>query len=198
MENYRACSTCKQIKPFSAFNSDKSRKYGISYRCKECHSEINKKYRYSKEKSREAAKAHYWRNRDAINAKAKEFRKANPEKVNEWRQRYAAKNKDKQSARMKNWRKNNKSKVMSYKTNRRARLRAGDYEYYSVQDVLNKYGIVCYLCSQEINLDAPRHTGSEGWKQGLQIDHVIPIRLGGPDTLSNVRPTHGICNAKKH
>jgi len=32
---------------------------------------------------------------------------------------------------------------------------------------------------------------------GLQIDHVIPIVKGGPDTLNNVRPAHGLCNIKK-
>ena len=46
-------------------------------------------------------------------------------------------------------------------------------------------------------MNAPRQTGLDGWENGLQIDHLIPISKGGPDTLINVRPTHGLCNLRK-
>ena len=80
----------------------------------------------------------------------------------------------------------------------RAQLHGVDHDGYTKFDVLDNYGAVCYLCGDEINLDAPRQTGKPGWEWGLQIDHVYPIVKGGTDTLDNVRPTHGFCNNRKN
>lgn len=68
-------------------------------------------------------------------------------------------------------------------------------EPYTEQDVLEKYGTDCLLCSIPIDLDAPRGVGKgEGWQMGLHIDHTISLSDGGSDTLDNVRPLHAICN----
>ena len=68
---------------------------------------------------------------------------------------------------------------------------------FSTQEVLDKYGSICHICSLEIDLNAPRRVGIEGWEEGLQIDHVVPISKYGDDILSNVRPSHGKCNIRK-
>jgi 5-methylcytosine-specific restriction endonuclease McrA len=34
-------------------------------------------------------------------------------------------------------------------------------------------------------------------KQGLTLDHVIPLSKGGTDTMDNLRPAHWLCNIKK-
>jgi 5-methylcytosine-specific restriction endonuclease McrA len=81
---------------------------------------------------------------------------------------------------------------------RNALINGNKVERYSEKDVLNLYGTSCYLCSEEINLSASRRSGiGKDWEFGLNIDHVIPISFGGPDTLENVRPTHVLCNIKK-
>jgi 5-methylcytosine-specific restriction endonuclease McrA len=54
------------------------------------------------------------------------------------------------------------------------------------------------LCNTAVDLNAPRKSGIPGWEKGLHIDHFIPVSKGGPDTLNNVRPTHGLCNIRKH
>jgi 5-methylcytosine-specific restriction endonuclease McrA len=83
-------------------------------------------------------------------------------------------------------------------TSRRVeRLKLVEREKYTMQDILDKWGTLCHLCGVEIDFFAPRHTGSEGWEYGYQKDHVIPISLGGSDTLANVKPAHGVCNQKK-
>lgn len=53
----KKCSTCKELKPFSDFNKDKSRKEGIKLSCKIC--------------SRKNFKRHYERNREFYLDKAK-------------------------------------------------------------------------------------------------------------------------------
>lgn len=197
MDNFRACSTCKQVKPFDAFNKDKSRKHGISYRCKDCHRQANVKY-YDPAKAAVYANQHYWRNRDALNERARLRRQANPEAHRQYKREYYQRNKERINALSNAWRSANKEVGYRSKTRRRARLKLAPHAPYSVDQVLKTYGTNCYLCGGLIDLTAPRWTAIAGWQNGLHVDHVIPIRDSGPDTLENVRPTHAICNLKKH
>ena len=80
---------------------------------------------------------------------------------------------------------------------RRARLMKIVRVEYTDQQVLEKYGTKCHICSEQIDLTAPRSTSHYRWKQSLHIDHLIPISKGGEDTLENVRPAHGFCNIRK-
>jgi 5-methylcytosine-specific restriction endonuclease McrA len=34
-------------------------------------------------------------------------------------------------------------------------------------------------------------------KQGLTVDHFMPISKGGTDEMDNLRPAHWICNVRK-
>lgn len=47
-------------------------------------------------------------------------------------------------------------------------------------------GQVCYLCGELMAANAE-----------IQVDHLVPQSLGGPDTAENVRWTHGACNRKR-
>lgn len=64
-------------------------------------------------------------------------------------------------------------------------------------ELIETYGITCYLCHEPIDLTATRQVGKPGWERGLHRDHVIPRSKGGPDTIENVRPTHARCNLEK-
>lgn len=82
--------------------------------------------------------------------------------------------------------------------NRRYRqARKNGQEFYTKNDVLNRWGTNCHICSKPIDLEAPTQCGEPGWKKGLHLDHVIPLSKGGPDTLENVKPAHGGCNIAK-
>lgn len=71
------------------------------------------------------------------------------------------------------------------------------WEYYTTEMILERWGTVCYLCNEEVDLEAPRYPGQEGWERGLHLDHVIPISKRGCDIIDNVKPTHGFCNLSK-
>jgi len=74
----------------------------------------------------------------------------------------------------------------------------GLVEKYIDSDVIALYGNICHICNKEIDLFASRRSGiGTNWQNGLHMDHVIPIVMGGSDTLQNVRPSHAICNIKK-
>lgn len=96
------------------------------------------------------------------------------------------------------WRSNNLDKYREYDRKRRALKLNNGFEKYSEDQILSIYGTSCHICNKDIDLNAPRRVGADdGWEQGLHIDHLIPISMGGPDTLENVRPSHAICNLKK-
>ena len=80
---------------------------------------------------------------------------------------------------------------------RRLRILENGSEPYSVTQVLLKYGKDCHICLTPIDLKASRRIGVGEWFLGLHIDHLVAIANGGADTLSNVRPSHAICNLKK-
>ena len=99
------------------------------------------------------------------------------------------------------WTLANKDRVRAMKRISDAKKRAKQAnvyrEPYTEKEVLDLYGIICHICSIEIDLNATRFCGKEGWEMGLHIDHVIPLSKGGPDILENVRPSHAICNMRK-
>jgi 5-methylcytosine-specific restriction endonuclease McrA len=115
-----------------------------------------------------------------------------------WSKTYRLKNKDKERLRHKLYRQKNKEKRAGYERKRRAIKRNSTSEPYTITDVLEKYGTLCHICNLEIDLNAERRSGKDGWEQGLHIDHLIEISKGGADTLENVRPAHGLCNLERN
>ena len=122
----------------------------------------------------------------------------NKEKISGYQKAYRERNREQNLLRLKVWKSANKEKCAALERKRRAAKRGLPTEPYTVQDVLDKYGTNCHICNLEINLTAERRSGKEGWETGLHIDHLISIINGGPDTLENVRPSHGLCNVRKN
>lgn len=68
---------------------------------------------------------------------------------------------------------------------------------YTTQQILDLYGSDCHICHEPIDMNAPRKQGRENWEFGLHLDHVTPLFLGGENSISNVKPSHGMCNLRK-
>ena len=66
------------------------------------------------------------------------------------------------------------------------------WEIYTTEMIIERWGTICYLCDEEIDLEAPRTN-----PEGLHLDHVIPISKKGCDIIDNVKPTHARCNLAK-
>lgn len=58
--------------------------------------------------------------------------------------------------------------------------------------VLGRYGSVCWLCGKPIDLTASRRS-----PLGLTVDHVVPRSMGGGDDITNLRPAHHHCNTSR-
>ena len=83
-------------------------------------------------------------------------------------------------------------------SNKKRAIRFGAIrEKYTRGQILERDGSNCHLCGGEINLDAPHIVGEPGWETYPHIDHVIPLSLGGSDTLDNVKIAHAKCNLDK-
>lgn len=210
MEQSKACSNCGQIKPLTEFSPHSRGYLKTQSRCKQCRLIYNSDYKEKNKDQINARRRDKYADNPAIYIeRAKAFRQTNPEKHRESVKKSAAKNPARKRASSKAWREkfpertranwqswsaDNPEKLRQKKRTRRARLKSASTEPYTDKDVLDTYGSICYLCNRQIDLEAPRWTAVPGWEEGLHIDHVIPIGKSGPDTLSNVRPTHGLCN----
>jgi 5-methylcytosine-specific restriction endonuclease McrA len=151
---------------------------------------------------REAMKQHarirYLEKRELILSQKKDYYEKNKETIKSNRTKRYYENPEAASEIMKRYRAKRPEAVIRAKTRRRAKLRGNGYEFYTTEQVLQTYGTDCNICNRPIDMKAPRLPGKPGWEMSLHIDHLIPISKDGPDTLDNVRPTHGICNIRKH
>jgi hypothetical protein len=166
--NSKICSKCKQEKETSNFSKNKASNDGYGVWCKSCN----------------LANLAVWK-------------KLNADKVIEQKNKYYELNKDKEKERLKKYRTLNKEKVSALKRKRRALMLGNESTPYTLQEVFEAYGFICHICNNEINMSAPRQPGKYGWEFGLHIDHFVPLSKGGANSLSNVRPSHGVCNLKK-
>ena len=141
------------------------------------------------------------KNRDKVLADKKAYRQANPDKIRQYRLIYKATNDHKILEKNRRWRRNNPEKYREQNNandrRRRARRNNNGYTPYTLEQVLEEYGSICYLCEKPIDLTASRRSGIGNWEMGLHLDHAIPLSKGGTDSLENVAPTHAVCNLNK-
>jgi 5-methylcytosine-specific restriction endonuclease McrA len=135
-----------------------------------------------KEKIKERKRKYWLANRERLLAQHKDYVKKN---------RHISRRKQK-----KFWAKN-PEKAQAFNRKRRARVNNVEHIPYTKDEVLERYGTDCHICGTPIDLKAPRGSGKKGWERGLHLDHLIPISKGGPDTIENIRPAHGVCNLSK-
>lgn len=168
----KVCPSCKEEKSLEDYPTDKNRTNGKYPYCKPC-----------------------------ANSKGKEYRLANPEKRKETSERCDKSYRARFPERIKAYNKRRYAETSeaweAAGRRRRARLAEVEHEEYTVQTILETWGTNCHICEEPIDLEAPRSVWYEGWEKGLQLDHVIPISKGGPDIISNVKPSHGGCNRRK-
>ena len=70
---------------------------------------------------------------------------------------------------------------------RKALLRGVEHAPYSRREIYERDGGACRMCDKPL----PNAPG------GFQIDHIVPISLGGPDIPANVQLACPSCNRKK-
>jgi len=101
----------------------------------------------------------------------------------------------KYKAKEKEWYRNNPDKRHNSKN--RHRVKGGKHRAYTRNQIIKRDGTDCYICNTPLDFNAATHQGQPGWELYPHIEHVIPLVLGGDDTLENVKLAHAKCNIEK-
>lgn len=180
----KTCCRCGFDKNLELFVKSSRRASGYTTVCKECES-ARGRTKYVKYLEKE-------------HARSKKYYRLNYEKERIRAAKKAIRDKDKIAASSKRYRSANPDKIRASKHRRRALERGNNHVPYTATQVLEEYGTNCHICNGPIDLLAPRHTAAKGWEQGLHLDHVLPLCMGGDDAIWNVKPAHGICNIRRN
>lgn len=192
-QHLKLCTKCHSEKPHSDFPKDKTKKDGLYSSCWDCRRE------------------HVKQNRENILATKKKYREANREKCNEELRIYHAANKEKEKCyreenaetlrkRGAEWKRNNSQrcnevlrkwraahpeKVHMQKSNRHFREKSGGGHISGEEweSLLERCGYRCLGC------------GRTDLK--LTLDHIVPLSVGGKNSIENAQPLCRSCNSKK-
>ena len=183
LSNTKACSRCKQILPFEAFNIKRSTPTGYASACKPC----------TAEQRREMSP----QQRERKNVKNREYRAKNPDAVartnhnqymnnREERISYSTAriyaNLEKHKEYSKTSRSRRRPQIAAEARRRRARKKLNGIFYISNKELDKLLSRLCFYCGVE-----PANT----------IDHVISINYGGRDSIGNIVPACKSCNSSK-
>jgi 5-methylcytosine-specific restriction endonuclease McrA len=186
----RRCRTCGEIKPLSAFSRDRYTRDGFRGECKDC-----RKQRYDPEYYKQWEQA----NREWRAETRRRWRKENEERYKEYyrtyyeqnrehyqrlRRAYYEANREAYAERCRRWREENPEAAAAILHNRRARERGASGRWSAEQwrALVDFYGDACLAC---------------GVRDNLAKDHVVPIFLGGDNTIANLQPLCKSCNSRK-
>lgn len=57
-------------------------------------------------------------------------------------------------------------------------------------EVAEAHGSACYLCGELVDWEVDGDMRAE-------VDHIVPVYLGGTNTMTNLRLVHRVCNMRK-
>lgn len=174
----KVCSTCKTEQDIENFARRTASPDGLAYICRACqklksaaHYQANKANWPRQEPAAAAARslAYYYANRERKIKENNARARRNPEQQRAYKRAWAARNPD-------------KVRVKTLRRVARKRGAQGSYTAHDWRALLDCLGHECGACGAE-------------WP--LTQDHVLPLALGGDNTIDNMQPLCGPCNSRK-
>lgn len=186
----KKCVKCLQVKQIDQFYKSDCNKDGFRNSCKKCFDvQSNRYHDGNSEKITSYKKEYRLINLDKIKEKAREWYQKNKEKIKAISSKNYYDNYEKRQEYQAEYRKvrgkTSPEKSKQYKHNRRALVlgNGGKIKSKDWLDLCNKYGNKCLCCGRN--------------DVRLTLDHVIPMKKGGSNTIENVQPLCKSCNSKK-
>jgi hypothetical protein len=165
------CPKCGEDKPVSEFGKDKNRAHGLSIYCKKCACKNT---------------AHYYAlNPKHYKQKAHERYKKNIVRVLEYCKKWAEDHHEKRLEIGRKWDHANRDYSRVKTQNRRAKIKGNGGTITKAEwlSLLDKYGHKCIVpgCN----------------RTDITMDHVVPVELGGSNTIDNIQPLCAHHNSSK-
>lgn len=166
--------------------ANRERERATSKRHYETHKEAKREYYVAhKEEILERERLYRIANLDEFRKKDADYYASHREEKVAYARNYRKDHKETRRAYLKAYYEDNISKFKAARRKRRGLIEATYSEPYTRNDIIRAWGVICYLCDNIIPDD---------W----HFEHVIPLAVGGKDTVGNVRPACPKCNHKKH
>ncbi len=138
-----------------------------------------------------AARREAWANDPEFRARHKRWLEANPDKVRQNQKDRTARMSDEERAHRNAYNQTyyaaNSDQWTVYRRRREALLAEVEYQPYTRQEIFERDGGKCRGCHKQLT-NEPR---------AFQIDHIVPISLGGPDIPANLQLMCPKCNRAK-
>lgn len=193
----KRCCTCGEYKPKEMFDKNKGRKDGLSERCKPCRveyraanaqaiSEYNKAYkRANAEAVRQYNHDYHAAHAESIHERQRAYKQANAEKMRQSYRAYYAAHVEQYSAHAKAYAAAHPQRGLVNQHRRRARIKGngGSFTVQQLRELQHAQQGCCAYCERQTK---------------LTIDHIIPIKQGGSNDISNICLACRRCNFSKH
>ena len=182
----KVCVECCRAKPFSRFYVDNSRTDRRKAKCAKCSNQYYQRWFSKNSEARELYWAKYQKkNAKLLAEKQREYRRANPVRVKDANRKYYKEHREEILARQTNHRRDHpevyRPIAVRASQNRRAReARAPGIITRGTIETLKRSMPVCQKC---------------GAADRLEIDHVVPLVLGGTNYIDNLQVLCKSCNS---
>jgi 5-methylcytosine-specific restriction endonuclease McrA len=206
----KVCTACGVWKLLDAFHPHKERRDGYASQCRDCANAATRKRRQEHPEARRAGDIHYRtthkaeiaaRDRAYQQKRAegrpkrkrltpedriayrRAYRETHREEFRAHSKRYTRRHPDRVRATQRAyWQRHPEKKAMHAHRRRTREQAGGTYNDQQWQSLCDWFGGVCLAC---------------GLATALEVDHVIAVSTGGPNTIENLQPLCGTCNKSK-
>jgi 5-methylcytosine-specific restriction endonuclease McrA len=173
----KRCCRCGIVKDRGEFYKNKGRPDGIQTICKVCTKAQNRAYKQQRPQ--------FWREAPSFGKLTDAQRQRRDERAREWR----SQNPDRHRANVAGWRERNPLKaretLRKSEAKRRARKLARFVDDVDSLVVLEAYDGACGICGRDVD------------PMAFDVDHVVPLSVGGDHSYANTQPAHPSCNRRK-
>jgi len=187
------CAVCGKTKSFDLFTVNKSKLNNLDNVCKECNSTRTREY-YKKfpKKKKEADNKYGITHKKEISNNKKNYYILNEEYIKEDRKEYYIENTEEIKKRVANYSKTPRGRAVKLQSRhlRRAKMKEVETDIskeYLIE--LRSSTIVCEICGTKLV--------NEISDSQYNLDHIIPINVGGKHMKDNVRYICRKCNLKR-